>query len=160
GLDKAFEAALQEGANAAEGRKKLAALMDRARNKDSEAVTELNALRMTTIDLYVRAMSNFIAFFRPVNLAPNEQAVCMHTFRNPVNVRYMGQDGGVKQVKAVRAQRPIYIDMRELTTDAVGYQIRDINLGPDVAAAAQATVDIAWDMANKVDFEAYTMMTG
>jgi hypothetical protein len=72
----------------------------------------------------------------------------------------MGQDGGVKQVKAVRAQRPIYIDMRELTTDAVGYQIRDINLGPDVAAAAQATVDIAWDMANKVDFEAYTMMTG
>jgi hypothetical protein len=160
GLDKAFEAALHEGANAAEGRKKLAALMDRARNKDSEAVTELNALRMTTIDLYVRAMSNFIAFFRPVNLAPNEQAVCMHTFRNPVNVRYMGQDGGVKQVKAVRAQRPIFIDMRELTTDAVGYQIRDINLGPDVAAAAQATVDIAWDMANKVDFEAYTMMTG
>ena len=42
----------------------------------------------------------------------------------------------------------------------MGYQIRDINLGTDVAAAAQATVDIAWDMANKVDFEAYTMMTG
>ena len=73
---------------------KLAALMDRARNKDSEAVTELNALRRTTIDLYVRAMSNFMSFFRPVTSQPNEQAVCIHTFRNPVNVRYMGQDGG------------------------------------------------------------------
>ncbi|HVM48382.1 MAG TPA: hypothetical protein VMU04_10160 [Candidatus Acidoferrum sp.] len=156
GLDKTFEAALNQ---TDEQRQKLGKLLERARRGQVEAATELNALRTTTIDLYVRAMSNFIAFFRPVNLEPNEQACFVHTFRNPVAVRYMGQDGGVKSVKAVKAQRPIFIDMREITSDAVGYQIRDLNLGPDVAAAAQATVDIGWDMANKVDFEAYTMMT-
>jgi len=157
GLDKTFEAAL--AAPVPENVQKLRKLMERARNKDAEAVSELCALRTTTIDLYVRAMSNFTAFFRSVNLKPDEQACFIHTFRNPVAVRYRGQDGGVKQVKAVRAQRPMFIDMREITTDAVGYQIRDINLGPDVAAAAQATVDLSWDMTNKVDYEAYLMMT-
>ena len=133
--------------------------MDRARNKDAEAVTELNALRSQTIDLYVRAMSNFISFFRPVTLQPNEQVCYINTYRNPISVRYMGQDGGVQTVKAVRAQYPIFVDMREITTDEVGYQIRDINLGPDIAASAQATVDISWDMANKVDYLAFLMMT-
>ena len=156
GLDKTFEAALTQ---TDEQRKKLAQLMERSRNKDAEAVTELNALRSTTIDLYVRAMSNFINFFRPVTLQPNQQVCYINTFRNPVSVRYLGQDGGVKTVKAVKSQRPIFVDMRELTTDEVGYQVRDINLGPDIAASAQATVDIAWDMANKVDYEAFLMMT-
>ena len=157
GLDATFAAALGQ---TDEQQAAMGKLMERARNKDGEAVTELNALRSTTIDLYVRAMSNFITFFRPVTLQPNEQAVYINTFRNPVSVRYMGQDGGVKTVKAVRSQRPIFVDMREITTDAVGYQIRDINLGPDIAASAQATVDIAWDMANKVDYLAFQMMTG
>ncbi len=156
GLDKVFESAL---AQTDEQRAALGKLMERARNRDSEAITELNALRSTTIDLYVRAMSNFISFFRPVTLQPNEQACYISTFRNPVSVRYMGQDGGVKTVKAVRAQRPVFVDMRELTTDEVGYQVRDINLGPDIAASAQATVDVSWDMANKVDYAAFLMMT-
>ena len=156
GLDQTFNAALTQSD---EARARLAKLMDRARNRDVEAVTELNALRSTTIDLYVRAMSNFISFFRPVNLQPNEQACFINTFRNPVAVRYMGQDGGVLTNKAVKAQRPMFIDMRELTTNAVGYQIRDINLGPDISASAQATVDIGWDMSNRVDFEAFTIMT-
>jgi hypothetical protein len=158
GLDKVFEAAL--AAAVPENVQKLRKLMERARNKDADAVSELNALRTTTIDLYVRAMSNFTSFFRPVNLQPNEQACFVHTFRNPVAVRFMGQDGGVKQVKAVKAQRPMFIDMREITTDAIGYQVRDINLGPDISAAAQATVDLGWEMANKVDYEAYVMLTG
>src|SRR5205814_1178789 len=39
------------------------------------------------------------------------------------------------------------------------YQVRDINLGTDVAAAAQATVDLGWEMSNKVDLEAFNLMT-
>jgi hypothetical protein len=157
GLDKIFEEALKPQPDP--DRARLARLIERARNKEVDAVTELNALRSTTIDLYVRAMSKFTAFFRTVTLQPNEQACYIHTFRNPVNVRYIGQDGGAKTVKAVKAQRQLFIDMRELSTDEVGYQIRDINLGTDVAAAAQATVDISWDMANQVDLNAYTLMT-
>ena len=158
GLDKVFEEALKPQSD--DAKTKLAKLIERARNKEPEAITELNALRSTTIDLYVRAMSNFTAFFRTVPLQPNEQACFIHTFRNPVNVHYVGQDGGAKTVKAVKAQRQLFIDMRELTTDEIGYQVRDINLGTDVAAAAQATVDLGWDMANKVDLEAFNVMTG
>jgi hypothetical protein len=156
-LDKVFEAALKPQPE--DARKKLIALMERARNKDEEAVTELNALRSQTIDLYVRAMSNFIAFFEPVNLDPDEQVKWTNTFRNPVGVRYVGQDGGPRQVKAVKAQKHTFIDMREIETDEVGYQIRDINLGTDIGAAAQATVDLGWDMSNKVDKEAFTLLT-
>ena len=45
---------------------------------------------------------------------------------------------------AVKAQRQMFIDMRELTTNALGYQIRDINLGPDIAYidADQAAKDV------------------
>jgi hypothetical protein len=156
-LDKVFEAALKPQTGEAKAR--LAKLIERARNKEPEAVSELNALRSQTIDLYVRAMSNFTAFFRTVTLQPNEQACFIHTFRNPVNVRYIGQDGAPRTVKAVKAQKQIFIDMRELHTDEIGYQLRDINLGTDIAAAAQATVDISWDMSNKVDLEAFTLLT-
>ncbi len=158
GLDAVFTKALE--GNTPEQNAKLAALMERARNKDPEAVTELNALRSETIDLYVRAMSNFTAFFKAVTLQPNEQAVWINTFRNPVNVYYMGQDGGPRTAKAVKSQKQIFVDMRELHTDEVGYQVRDIQLGTDIASAAQATVDLGWDMANKVDLEAYTLLTG
>ena len=68
GLDATFAAALGQ---TDEQQSKMAKLMERARNKEAEAVTELNALRSTTIDLYVRAMSNFITFFRPVTLQPS-----------------------------------------------------------------------------------------
>jgi hypothetical protein len=155
-LDQAFDAALNQGEAA---KAKVAALMERARNKEIEAVTELNALRSTTIDLYVRAMSNFTAFFKTVPLQPNEQVAFIHTFRNPVSVRYIGQDGSPRTAKAVKAQKQLFIDMRELHSDEVEYAVRDINLGTDVAAAAQATVDIGWDMANKVDLEAFTLLT-
>jgi len=142
-----------------ESRVKMGKLMERARNRDAEAITELNALRSTTIDLYVRATSNFAtSFFEEVTLQPNEQAVYIHTFRNQVNVRYIGQDGDARQVKAVKAQKQVFVDMRELTTDDVVYPIRDINLGTDVNAAAQATVDLSYDLANKVDVDAKTLV--
>lgn len=160
GLAASFEQAINRGIEeAAAHEKKMGELMDRARSKDPEAATELNALRSQTIDLYVRATSNFAQmFYREVPLQPNEQACFIHTFRNQVGVRYVGQDGGPRQVKAVKAQKQVFIDMRELETSEVGYQIRDVNLGTDVAAAAQATVDLGFDMANKVDVDAKTLL--
>lgn len=158
GLDAVFTEALGFADDVAY-LKKMGTLMERARNKDPEAATELNALRSTTIELFVRATSNFATlFFNQVTLQPNEQAVYIHSFRNEVNVRYIGQDGDSRQVKAVKAQKQVFIDMRELTTDEVVYPIRDINLGPDVNAAAKATVDLAFDMANKVDVLAKTLL--
>ena len=135
----------------------LCDLVDRARRNIPEAQTELAALRTEAFDLYVRAKSNFLMFFAPVNLAPNEQACYIHTYRNPVSVGYMAQDGSGRSVKAVRAQKQSYFDMLALTTDEVRYPIRDYNLGPDIAAMAQATVDLAWEMDLKVNALAKAM---
>lgn len=139
-------------------REKVAKLLDRQRAGDVEAGTELCALRTQQINLYVRAMSNWLMFFNDVPLADNEQACFVHTYNNPVNVRYIGQDGDARMVKAVKAQKQTFIDLREIASDEVTYPIRDINFGTDVNGAAKATVDIAWDLANKIDALAFDFL--
>lgn len=131
--------------------RELCALVDRARSGVPEAIQELAELRRETIDLYIRAKGNWLMFFREVNLQPNEQAVYVHSFRSEVDVKYIGQGGSPRTYKAVRAQKQTFIDLRELWSDEVSYPIRDVNLGPDIAAMAAATVDIAWDLDAKVN---------
>jgi hypothetical protein len=158
GLEETFKGALAS-LDDPEERKRQTRLLDRARNHDQDAITELNELRATTIDLYVRATSNFATLmFQNISLNPNEQAVFKNTYRNQVKVGYMAQDGDSRMVKAVKAQNQVFIDMRELTSDEVTYPIRDINLGTDVNAAAQATVDIGFDVTNKIDALAKTQL--
>ena len=158
GLDAVFAAAQNQGE--AE-QKATAELLLKARRGDQAAMTELCELRMETVDLYVRATSTFAAmFFETVTLKDNEQFVVEHSYRNPAGVRYVGQDGGARTVKAVKARKQTFVDVRELQSNAIGYQMRDIQQGNDVAAAAQATVDVAWDMANKIDVEAFNLLQG
>ena len=157
-VDKALELAM--GPSKAEDVAAAMRLMERARGgSDPEAVTELNALRTQTVDLYVKATSNFMRFFEEVTLQPADQVCWVNTYSNPVRVRYIGQDGSPTTTKAVKAQKQAFVDMRELQTDEVGYQVRDINQGTDIAVASQKTVNLAWDMANKVDTEAFTLLT-
>lgn len=137
--------------------KELLKLLDGARNHNVEDVRALLELRTVNIELFVRAMSNFGLFFHPVELKDNEQSVYVHTYRNPVNVKFVAQDGHIGTQKAVRAQKQVFVDMRELSAE-VGYQIRDINLGTDIVAAAQSTVDVAWELENKFDYEAFKLM--
>lgn len=132
-------------------------LVKKARTGDMEAVQELNALWMETINLYIRAKSNFLMFFRPVTLQPNEQVCYESTYNNEIDVSYIGQDGGPRTRKAVAAKKQTFFDMKELHSEEVGYQIRDINLGPDIATMAQKTVDIAWDMEAKLNDLAKTL---
>jgi len=146
---------------------KMVKLITRARNKDPEAVQEVNELRAETIDLYVRAMGNWGGFFRMIPLTNTDQPVFIHTFRNPINVRYMAQDGGVRTYKAVKSQKQTFIDMKELSTEDLGYQMRDIQGtmgGPgsvvDLPAAAQATVDLSFELANKVDGLQFDLLNG
>lgn len=158
GLDEKFKAAMAEPD--AESLTKTHELLKRSRTGDTTAITELNALRTETIDLYLRATTQFASFFcETVTLGADESASFIHTYREPVNVTYMGADGGPRTYKAVKAQKVQYVDMRELQTDSIGYQIRDVNQGPQIAAAAQATVDLAWDMANKVDKTVFDFLT-
>jgi hypothetical protein len=164
GLDAIFDAAAKEeapGTMAFQGAEvPVAEVMDQARNGSVTALRALQALRMDNVELFVKAMSNFQLFFEPVTLADNEQPVMIHSFKNPTNVRYTGEDGGARSVKAVKAQKQVFPGLRALTSARVGYQIRDINQGTDVAAAANATVDVAWDLANKEDLELFNLLNG
>ncbi len=138
----------------------VAVVMEAARNHDQAASTALNALRMENIDLYVRATLDFGFMFNTITLKKNEQPTIMSTYRNTVAARFMGEDGGVRGVKAVRAQKPVYVNMREIHTDTVGYQVRDINQGTDIASASGATVDISWDLAHRINIEQFNFLQG
>ena len=164
GLDKVFEEAAKTGGipkMSYEGKDvPITDVMDMARRKVPSAIQALNALRMENVELYVRATSNFGMMFETVTLEENEQPVIEHSYRNPVAVRYIGEDGGARTVKAVKARKQTFFPLRELHSNEVGYQIRDINQGNDIAAASQATVDIAWDLANKEDMEMFNLLQG
>jgi hypothetical protein len=164
-MDALFAQALQTGEAAEEAAQsadaRMRELLEQARAKVPDAIQELNELRMEKLDLYVRATSNFASMmYETVTLKDNEQACIESSFTNVVSARYVAQDGGARTVKAVKARKHVYIDMREITSDEVGYQLRDINQGTDIAAAAKGTVDIGFDLTNKVDIEAYGLLVG
>jgi hypothetical protein len=165
GLDRTLELALDDSADARARReaevKRQNELLTAARRGNQDAIQELNELHMETVDLYVRASSTFASmFFEVITLKPNEQFCIQTTHKNQVRVKYLAQDSGATTVKAVRAQKQQFVDMRELHTSAIGYQMRDIQQGNDIAAASQATVDLGWEMTNKVDNEAFCMLQG
>ena len=135
----------------------MCAMVDAARRGNLEAQTELAALRQVTLDLYVRSTSNFSMFYSTEVLAPDAQAVYVSTYRNEVKVRYIGQDGGMRTTTAAKAMKQAYIDLKELSTDEIGYPVRDINLGTNIGEMSQATVDLGFDMGNKVDLLAYQL---
>ncbi len=135
-------------------------VMEAGRLGDVKALRALQALRMENIELFVKATSNFGLLFDSVNLAQNEQPCMIHSYKTPTGIRYTGEDGGARGQKAVKAQKQIIVPLRNLTSAKVGYQIRDINQGTDVAAASAATVDVAWDLANKEDVELFNLLNG
>lgn len=139
----------------------IARMLDSARGiggrPDTESQTALLELRREDIELFVKATSNFGLFFENKTLKDNEQAVYVHSYKNPTNVKFIGQDGHTGTIKAVKAQKQVYVDMREIEAE-VGYQIRDVNLGTDIAAAAEGTVNVAWEMANREDYEAFKLL--
>lgn len=142
-----------------ESKKEIMRLLDgmRTPRPNEESRVALQELRREDIELFVRARSNFGLFFEPITLKDNEQMVYVHTYKNPCNVKYIAQDGHVGTQKSVKAQKQLFVDMRQIEAE-VGYQIRDINLGTDIAAAANATVDVAFEVDNKIDYEAYKLL--
>jgi len=138
----------------------VADVMVMARQKVPAAIHALNALRMENVDTYVRATLDLGMLFENIRLAKNEQPVIENSYRNPINVRYTGEDGGARGAKAVKARAQTFFNMREMHSESVGYQLRDINQGTDIAQASQATVDIAWDLAHKVNTEMFNFLQG
>lgn len=138
----------------------VADVMVMARDKVPDAMQALQALRVENIDLLVKATYSFGFMFETIDLKPDEQPMIDFSYRNPTNVRFAGEDGGVRTVKAVKARKQQFFNMRELHSDTFAYPMRDINLGANVEAAAQATVDLAWDLQHKINVEQFNFLQG
>lgn len=118
----------------------------------------LNALRVTQVDNYIRAMGNWASlFFEEIQLADDERPWFVNTHRTEVDVSYIAENGLPDVKQAVRPQKEVPIDLRLVSSEEVEYQIRDIYQG-NIDAAAQATFDIAFDLMAKIEDLAKTTL--
>ena len=124
---------------------------------DKNKLAQLCALRVTTIDNYLRATSNYASYFRPISLADDENPVLRFSYRHEVACTYLGQDGNVISVRAAKEDKKVYPQLHLLTSQSFGYPIRDIYNG-DVSSAAQATVDIGFDLGASYDLKCKTIL--
>lgn len=111
---------------------------------------ELNALRVTTVENFLMASSNVMAFFNPVTLADDEEPWFEYTTKEEVGVSYIGQDGKARRLQIGKADVGGAIPLHILSTDEVEYKIRDIYRG-EQKSAALALIDLARDMQLKID---------
>jgi len=134
-------------------------LVRRAHGGDADAAASLNALRVEQINNFIYPSLNFAAaFFQIVELAPADRPVIQNETKQETAVGYIGEDGSPKRVKLTNPTAETLIPLKLLTTEAVGYRLHDVYNG-DIAASAQKNVDVAFDMANKMDALAYTLLT-
>lgn len=125
---------------------------------NEQAKRDMAAIRLETVDNYVRASSNFMSFFNVISLKDNEQPYIQNTTSQEIRVLYLSEDGEPKQVKAIRPTAEAAIELRQLTTEPVWYRTRDIYKG-NIADLARKTFDLGFDAKNGFDRTAYTLMT-
>lgn len=137
---------------------KAQAIIDAWGDKDKQQA--LNELRVETVNNYIRATSNFASlFFQEVSLGESDRPVIQNETSREIDISYLAQDGRERTVKAVAPQTETMVDLRFLNSDSYGYRVQDIYSG-NVTQAALRTVDIAFDLQNKIDAEAKTLLDG
>ena len=99
---------------------------------------------MTNINNFVVATANALTFFETVNLEPGDLPYVQNTTRQQVKVKYVGQDGGIGMVQALKGQDQVMVPLQTLASDDYEYVVMDIYTG-DVKTPAMAQVDVAYD---------------
>lgn len=130
-----------------------------AAQHDKGKMRELCALRIEQTNNYILASTNFQRlFFNVITLQPEERPAVQNNTKQQVNVGYVGAEGGAKSVKILPQQVETLVDLRYLTSDPVDYLLRDIYAG-DISQAAQATVDLGYDLSNQMDQLCFELLT-
>jgi len=131
--------------NEEKSQKKMKELIEKARGGDVQAKAALAQMRVITVDNFVIASTNPLAFFDTVNLADNEIPYIENTTRQQIVVSYLGQDGRARKTQPIRSQSFAQVDLHELSTEEYEYVLRDIYRG-EVRTASLANVDLARDI--------------
>jgi hypothetical protein len=129
-----------------------------ALNGDRKALRSLNALRLETVDNFIKASSNFIRFFNVVTLKADEEPGIKNETMNEIKCGYVAQHGSPRSMKIEPNQAHARIPLRYVTSDRVGYFTQDIYKG-DISGLAQKTFDIAFDLNFKLDRLTYDLLT-
>lgn len=149
-----------ERAIAAADPNEVAATIQRAHDAGpgSEAARSLNALRIEQINNFILPSADIAPrFFQVINLAEDERPAIQFNTKQETTARYIGADGDVRRVKILPNQTEVLIDLRMLWSDEVEYRIRDLYRG-NIEENALKTVDIAFDLAVKLDDLAWTLL--
>jgi len=97
-------------------------------------------------------------FYEVITLQPGERAAIQNETVQEIDVGYLSQDGKGRVQKALAQQDEFLVPLRVMSSDWFRYMTEDIYNG-DVTKAANRTVDIAFDVRNKYDKNAYNLFT-
>jgi hypothetical protein len=126
---------------------------------DPAVKREMCEVRVETYTNFIRANSTFLpTFFQEVVLGPADRPAIQNATKNEISIGYVSQDGRPRAMKAINPTTETLIDLRVRASDVVGYFLQDLYNG-NVGQVAQATFDIPWDLANKLDADAYALLT-
>lgn len=135
-------------------------LLRRATAGDATARQQLASIRLETFSNYLYAPALWLAQYAEViNLKPDERPVAQRITKQEVRVYAVGGDGAPGQVKISLDPAETPIPLGYLTTDIVRYRKTDVYRG-FVADTALATVNLAYDMGQKIDGQVQNLMIG
>lgn len=142
-----------------EGRKAAADFATACAKDPAYAAQSLAAIRTESFNNFIYATNNlWDFFFETVNLAPDEAPVEVNTTQKQINVYTVAGDGSPKSVLVDRNDQEAMKILNFLTTDWARYQMVDIYRG-QVADAALATINLAYDWKNMAEAQLYTLLT-
>jgi len=148
-----------DGVDKPENQERLVALRKRAYEGDVQAFQELNSLRIITIDNFVTAQANALAFFNVVPLKADEQPYLRNTTRQEVKCRFIGEDGKPRTMQAAKLQSDTQLPLRMLSSDDIEFKIFDMYKG-EIADDAKSQFDVAYDLSMKINAELWTLIKG
>lgn len=143
-----FEEGLKDE-NAEANQKQLRELTEKARKGDVEAKASLAQMRVVTVDNFITAQTNPLAFFETVTLADNEIPYIENITGQEITVSYLGQDGRARKTQPVKKQAFAQVDLHVLSTPEFEYVLRDIYSG-NVRDSQLASVDMSRDFSFKI----------
>lgn len=130
-----------------------------ANSGDREAKQQLCGIRKLSFSNFLMGSQNVLPFFFDiVDLAEDEKPYAQNTTKSEVRVSYVGTDGSPMQTRLQRPHEELAIPLRFLSTDEVQYQTVDIYNGRAVSDSVLKTIDLAYDMRNKMDDVAWTLL--
>lgn len=136
---------------------KEAILTEARRDPNGPKARAVMEARVTEINNYLRANSNYAGLlFNTVTLGETDWAEFENTTNYEVKIGYVAEDGKRRLQKAVSPRSREMVPLQILSSDWFGYKLRDLYKG-SVAGAAQATVDIAFDLQFKLDRVAHDL---